>query len=158
GATGRLSSAGATIEVVTGTPMPASQWYRVWLSADPATGRVLIGQHALDGSPVTAEASASGLTLPARGTLQIGRDVTGKLEDPAVLRGFLTAWPDVGAPLEALPGLLAGWDFSRGIDTLTIHDLGPQACHGELVNMPSRAMVGIRWTGREQCWRHAPRD
>ena len=24
--------------------------------------------------------------------------------------------------------------------------------------MPTRAMVGTRWSGREQCWRHAPRD
>ena len=49
-----------------------------------------------------------------------------------------------------------GWDFSRGIDTQTINDIGPQACHGRLVNLPTRAVVGTRWTGREQCWRHAP--
>ena len=43
---------------------------------------------------------------------------TGKLEDPAILRGFVASWPDAGAALDALPGnLLAGWDFSRGIDT-----------------------------------------
>jgi N,N-dimethylformamidase len=81
------------------------------------------------------------------------------LEDPAILRGFVTSWPDAGAPLDALPGnLLAGWDFSRCIDTQELNDIGPHACHGRLVNMPTRAMVGTRWTGREQCWRHAPQD
>ena len=52
----------------------------------------------------------------------------------------------------------AGWDFSQGIDGQTIHDVGPHACHGRLVNMPTRAMVGTLWSGHEQCWRHAPRD
>ena len=26
------------------------------------------------------------------------------------------------------------------------------------MNLPTRAVVGTRWSGREQCWRHAPRD
>ena len=26
------------------------------------------------------------------------------------------------------------------------------------MNLPTRAVVGARWTGREQCWRHAPHD
>ena len=87
------------------------------------------------------------------------RHFTGKLEDPAILRGFVTFWPEIGTPLESFADdLLAGWDFSRGIDTQAIHDIGPHACHGRLVNMPTRAMVGTRWSGREQCWRHAPED
>ena len=167
GATARIRSQAATIELATGTPMQRARWYRVWLAADPADGRMLVGQQPLDGTPVTAQASAPGIALPSRGTLLIAAEnatapqhhFTGKLEDPAILRGFVASWPDAGAPLDALPGdLLAGWDFSRGIDTQEINDIGPQACRGRLVNMPTRAMVGTRWTGREQCWRHAPRD
>ena len=166
GATARIRSQPATIELATGTPMQRARWYRVWLAADPADGRVLVGQQPLDGTPVTAQASAPGIALPSRGTLLIAAEnatapqhhFTGKLEDPAILRGFVASWPDAGAPLDALPDLLAGWDFSRGIDTQEINDIGPQACHGRLVNMPTRAMVGTRWTGREQCWRHAPHD
>ena len=167
GATARIRSHGKTIELATGTPMQRARWYRVWLAADPTGGRMLIGQHPLDGAPVTAQASAPGVALPSRGTLLIAAEnatapqhhFTGKLEDPAILRGFVTSWPDAGAPLDALPGdLLAGWDFSRCIDTQELNDIGPQACHGRLVNMPTRAMVGTRWTGREQCWRHAPHD
>jgi N,N-dimethylformamidase len=57
GATARIASDGATVELATGASMQAARWYRVWLAVDPASGRVLIGQHPLDGS-VTAERAA----------------------------------------------------------------------------------------------------
>ena len=69
GATARITSAGATVELATGASMQAARWYRVWLAADPASGRVLVGQHPLDGSPVTAEMSASALALPSGGAV-----------------------------------------------------------------------------------------
>ena len=31
-------------------------------------------------------------------------------------------------------------------------------CGGRLVNLPTRAVTGAGWTGREMCWRHAPRE
>lgn len=163
GATGRVGA----VEVATGEAMQAARWYRVWLSADPATGRVLVGQQKLGSAAVTATAQAPGMALPSGCGVMFAagnaaapeHHFTGKLEDPAIIPGVVEAWPDPAATLDALaPGLLAGWDFSRGIDSETIHDVGPQACHGSLVNMPTRAVVGVRWTGREQCWRHAPRD
>ena len=77
---------------------------------------------------------------------------TGKLEAPAILAGFVTDW---SAPV---PPVLAAWDFAIGIPTQVITDTGPQACHGHLVNLPNRAMVGAGWTGQEMCWRHAPQD
>jgi N,N-dimethylformamidase len=163
GATGRVGP----VEVATGEEMQAARWYRVWLSADPATGRVLVGQHRLGGTAVTATAQAPEMALPSGGGVMFAaanaaapeHHFTGKLEDPAVIAGVVEAWPDPTATLDALaPGLLAGWDFSQGIDGEAIHDVGPQACHGSLVNMPTRAVVGVRWTGGEQCWRHAPRD
>ena len=167
GATARITFGSATIEVATGTPIHAARWYRVWLAADPTTGRVLVGQQPLDGVPVTAEATAPALLLPSGGAVLFAAEhaaapehhFTGKLEDPAILRGFVASWPDVGVSLEAMSAdLLAGWDFSRDIDTQAVHDNGPHSCHGRLVNMPTRAVVGTRWSGREQCWRHAPRD
>ena len=118
------------------------------------------GQQSLGAAPVTKATSAAGATLPAAGAVTIAADpdqkYTGKLEDPAILLGFVEAWPDPLVPLDALPGLLAGWDFSRGIDTAGITDVGPHACHGTLANLPTRAVVGARWSGTEQCWRHAP--
>jgi N,N-dimethylformamidase len=165
GATARITSGGSTIELATATAMRAARWYRVWLAVDPVSGRVLVGQQPLDGVPATADMVTPALVLPSGGTVIFAAEnaaapthhFTGKLEDPAILRGFVASWPDVGASLQTLAAdLLAGWDFSRGIDSQAIHDVGPHACHGRLVNMPTRAMVGTRWGGHEQCWRHAP--
>jgi N,N-dimethylformamidase len=167
GATARVTSKGAIVELATGTPMRPMRWYRVWLAADPAGGRIMVGQQPLDGAPAIAEQRAELPAMPAAGTVLLAasdasapaQHFTGKLEDPAILRGFVDKWPDRGAPLTALAAdLLAGWDLSQGIDTPIIRDIGPQACHGRLINMPTRAVVGSRWSGHEQCWRHAPAD
>jgi N,N-dimethylformamidase len=167
GAAARIISSGTTIEFATGTPMRPQTWYRAWLAVDPGSGRALVGQQGLDGAPLTAETSAPRVALPSGGKVMFAAEnapaprhhFTGKLEDPAIVAGYITAWPDVATTLQGLPfSVLAGWDFARGIDTQAIHDIGPQACHGRLVNMPARAMVGSRWSGREQCWRHAPRE
>ncbi len=50
----------------------------------------------------------------------------------------------------------AAWDFSAGIDSWTITDLGPHARHGTLHNLPMRAVRGARWTGEYLDWRQAP--
>ena len=49
--------------------------------------------------------------------------------------------------------ILGCWDFSRGIDTVDIEDLGP---HGRTFNLPARAVTGFNWDGTEHNWRHAP--
>ncbi|MGH7316461.1 MAG: N,N-dimethylformamidase beta subunit family domain-containing protein, partial [Candidatus Rokuibacteriota bacterium] len=41
---------------------------------------------------------------------------------------------------------------------IDIVDVGPHRLGGRLVNLPTRAVTGARWTGREMCWRHAPRE
>ncbi len=168
GASARLRCANGEVAVATGTPVAAARWYRVWLAADPGSGRVMVGQQPLDSiAPATAAIHASELRLPTGGKVLLAAQnaaaptghFTGKLEDPGILRGFIASWSDPGVTLEALaPDLLAGWDFSRGIDTQIITDIGPQACAGRLVNSPTRAVVGTRWSGTEHCWRHAPQD
>jgi len=88
-----------------------------------------------------------------------GQHFTGKIEDPALLSGFAPAFRDVLAEPAGL-GLpvMAAWDFSREIPSQSVIDIGPHGCHGRLVNLPTRAVVGARWFGAEMCWRHAPRD
>ncbi len=163
GATARI----ANTEIATGEPMQASRWYRVWLAVDPANGRILIGQQKLGGAPVVHETQVAELALPSGGSMLLAAEdaaeprhhFTGKLEDPAIIPAFISEWRDAAATLEALaPDLLAGWDLALGIDTASIYDIGPHACHGTLVNSPTRAVVGTRWSGREHCWRHAPQD
>jgi N,N-dimethylformamidase len=160
GATARLRWPGGAADVSTAARMLPNYWYRVWVGADPASGLVVVGQQRLDGdAPVCVRATAAGLVLPDGGTIMFAaekatapaRHFTGKLEDPAILLGCVEAWPSSF-------DVLAAWDFSRDIPTQTIADTGLQACHGRLVNLPTRAVVGAGWTGAEHCWRHAPRD
>ncbi len=162
GAGARLTWQDGSLALATHAPLGKNRWYRLWLTVDPASGRVLIGQQALaGGASAVSEAACEGLYLPSGGTLLLAAQdagapqahFTGKLEEPAVLAGWSAALPDPAA----MP-VLAAWDFSVGIDTDRITDTGPQDCHGKLVNMPTRAVVGARWTGREMCWRHAPED
>ncbi len=171
GAEARLRSPGegaTAARLCTGMPMKAGQWYRLWLSIDPSSGRVVLGQQALDhGSPSLVRSQAGHLAFPSQAAVLIAaeckhaphRHFTGKIEDPAILGAFVEGFSRPLAPMHDLGAeLLAGWDFSLGIDTQTITDVGQQACHGRLVNLPTRAVVGARWSGREMCWRHAPRD
>ncbi len=152
----------------TSAPLRAGLWCRLWASIDPATGKVIVGQQPLDGGkPAVVQGELAGVTLPSAAVVMIGaedvakprRHFTGKIEDPAILNGSAEIWSDPLASLDTLKSkLLAGFDFAAGMGTQAISDVGPQACHGKLVNFPNRAMVGTRWSGDEHCWRHAPRD
>ena len=168
GAKARVTTAGGETAIATGVPLLLRRWYRVWLGVDPSSGRVIVGQQPLEaGTPAVQETRAQGIALPAAGTIMFAAEnpaapthhFTGKLEAPAILPACVTGWSDAAAlPEELGPELLAAWDFSLGIGSQSIYDVGPHACHGSLVNVPTRAVVGARWSGHEMCWRHAPRD
>ena len=157
GIVARIASPTGEIALATGTPLPPRIWVRVTLSADPATGRVLLTQTPIGAPPARGEASGT-FTLPSGGTfLLAARDAaaprakfTGKLEAPAIFPGM--HHDGDGQPAHA------AWDFSDGIGTQIATDVGPQSCHARLINLPARGMVGSTWTGAEMCWRHAPRD
>ncbi|MBR0652893.1 LamG domain-containing protein [Roseomonas terrae] len=158
---------GTVADGVVATPQtPALRaWHRLWLSADAGSGRVTVGMVALDGGAESvATAVMPGLRLPPGGGRLViaadaagGRHLTAKIEDPALLEGYRDSFPQPGATLAELAPV-AGWDFARDTPTQRILDIGGQHCDGYLVNVPTRAMVGARWSGREMCWRHAPED
>jgi len=146
------------------------RWHRVWASLDTATGRLVAGFHTPDqlyepAHTATGQSPAPGAAVPQGGILHMavaepgtpGQGFTGKIEDPAVLDAFHTDWP---APLVRLTdhgdALIAGWDFAVGIGTQAIAGVGRAGQDGTLHNLPMRGVVGARWTGAEQCWRHAP--
>lgn len=54
--------------------------------------------------------------------------------------------------------LVAAWDFSEGIPTRTAVDTGPYHLHGDVVNLPTRAMTGPNWSGTESDWTRAPQQ
>jgi len=168
GAAAHLRWPGGGCSLQTFKPFLANCWHRIWLAVDPATGRVRIGQAAFDDRPAaTADAHMHGQTIRVPtgggphgdGTVLFAAEhagapsnhFDGKLEAPSILAGFLEPWSE---PSE----VLARWDFSADIETFGIRDLGPQGLHGRCVNMPTRAVVGSGWTGREMCWRHAPAE
>lgn len=82
----------------------------------------------------------------------------GRIEDPLLLRGTPRVTLDDPDALLASGRVLAWWDFSLGMEGEALHDRGPAALHGTLVNLPARAVKGSRWTGAEHAWRHAPRQ
>jgi N,N-dimethylformamidase len=170
GVTARMGVAGGSPrEVATGRPLTLRQWYRIWLVADPTAGTLRAGGLALAGGareeasvplPPASRLDASvPLLIGARLAPDARAHFNGKIEDPLVL-GAATRAPEtiVLDPLLPATGLVAGWDFSRGIDGLDVVDVGPHQLGGRLVNLPTRAVTGARWTGREMCWRHAPRE
>ncbi|MBN8926885.1 MAG: N,N-dimethylformamidase large subunit [Rhodospirillales bacterium] len=161
GASARLTWPGGAVALQADRALARQRFHRIWLAADPGSGRVLLGVEPLEqGHRTTATAVASGLRLPSGGGPVLvaaadaeGPDLhfSGKIERPAIHAGAHETFPDAR-------GALALWDFAIGIEGTAITDTGPHGCHGQVVNMPTRGMVGAFWSGREVCWRHAPAD
>jgi N,N-dimethylformamidase len=138
--------------VVTGKKLRARTWYRVWAHADPATGMLRVGQQPLKRAHASddegdAGATATGLALDAAQPILIGAEAAADRPAKRCFNGKIEAPRVVG---------LAAWDFARRIGTLEVEDSGPNGLHGMLVNLPTRAMKGASWTGRERDWKRAP--
>ena len=52
--------------------------------------------------------------------------------------------------------LIAAWDFSLDISTDRVTDTSKHGLCGRTINLPTRAVTGVNWTGTEYDWRHAP--
>ena len=155
-------------------PLVERAWHAVWLVVDTESGEVGAGWALLSprlgetGSPRAvratlpagaASATDAPLLLAAADHAHPAHHFNGKLEAPAVFDRPLTAEETHELAGGGTPGgASARWDFSRGVGTGRIEDTGPHGLHGTLVNVPGRGMTGSRWTGREMCWRHAPRE
>ncbi|MCY4442931.1 MAG: N,N-dimethylformamidase large subunit, partial [Deltaproteobacteria bacterium] len=168
-----LSDGAGTCGASVGKELRARAWYRVFLSYDADRGKLALGQQAFapammvdDSGVVTVDAVLGGSCVGSGDLLFAARTgsppcdhYNGKLEAPRVLAAALDPDAAFGAAGEA-PGsgdeIVAAWDFSREMSSARIIDTGPNAMHGETVNLPARAMKGSRWTGEELCWRHAP--
>jgi N,N-dimethylformamidase len=137
--------------IVTGKKLRSRIWYRVWASIDAKTGALRVGQQPLKrahGSDDESEATDNAaVTLDVARPILIGaeeakgrpahRFYNGKIEAPRI-QG------------------LAAWDFSRRIDSMEVEDTGPNALHGRLINLPTRAMKSSAWDGSERDWTKAP--
>ena len=106
--------------------------------------------------PVTVDPPAT-MLLAAADAGPVRRDhFNGRLEHPLLLHGVF----DAATPIEpaAVPAaaVIAWWDFSLDIPTRKISDRGPLGLHGELINLPTRAVRGASWRGDVLRWSEAP--
>jgi N,N-dimethylformamidase len=163
---------GAT-RVKTRLPLEERQWYRVFAVYDVATATLTAGQVRLEGgrpaaAPKTAttklDAGVAGLPVAgmpwiigALGGTPVKGHFNGKIERPVIAATAADAAAvETLATDSAASGVIAAWDFSQDMSSIRFLDAGPGKHHGQLVNLPARAMTGSNWTGREMCFRHAP--
>lgn len=149
-----LSVGDARVEIA--APMLSRRWYAIGGTVDVANGTLSLVQTPL--APVGAIVDGGRHAVSARlpsidgiARVTIAAEPAGNGAD-AVYNGKIEA-----PAIDALDGTrIAGWDFTQGIATQRIVDAGPQAAHGQLVNLPTRAMTGSNWTGAVHDWKSAP--
>jgi N,N-dimethylformamidase len=143
------------------------QWAFVAATFDPATGQARVYQasteilHQLQAG-ATSMLPPGDLLIAARELDIDGRPQAvfiGKIERPTLFDRALSpneieALRHADAPLPR--GVLAAWDFSKGITDTTVHDLSPSGLHGVTVNLPMRAVTDHTWSGEHLRWTAAP--
>lgn len=164
---GALALAGGA-KVSTGAAVKARVWTHLWATYDASKRVLTVGQapvRDITKAVVVETTLAAAPALDGEGDLLIGAlaglaphsHFNGKIEAPRIFdRALSDAEIAAAAAGGEVMGRLAFWDFAWEIMSQRIVDQGPHGMHGRLVNCPTRAMMGSRWTGREMCWRHAP--
>ena len=166
---------GARSVIGTGKPMLERRWYLVAATYDDAAGLITLVQRPIDtyayddAAEVTSTLDAtpvwpqSPLIIAGWSTDQerVGGAYNGKIDSPCLLSRALSAGELDGIFLRPMSStvrnsLVLGFDFSREIPSTRAIDIGPFGVHGEVVNLPTRAMKGWNWTGEEQCWWRKP--
>lgn len=159
--------------VTTPDILAAGRWHMVVAGYDGRDGEAFVGFERLD-LTVPRQAGLARLAIgrsPIRrsGDLliaaeQVGEDVcrhlNGKIEAPRIFNRVLSARElsalRNGVEPVTIGGLVAAWDFSRGISSRHITDVSGNGRHGRTVNMPMRGATGRNWNGTEVAWPHAP--
>jgi N,N-dimethylformamidase len=179
----RLGDASGNVaEVTSGKPMLVREWHLAAASYDAKQREVRLYQVPSREYVMTdaaAEVIEKVAVNPGRPTVPLviaahyvgshgnrlvtGGHYNGKLDRPAIAKtvlsrleieqGFHGTLPD-----RLKPSVVARWDFSREICSERIVDISANRLDGETVNLPTRAMKGANWSGREMCWRHAPEE
>ena len=157
--------------VAVGKALRVRAWYRVWARFDGESGKLTVAQQALapavgiddsglaESDGAASIATGAELRIAAGGGTTPAQHFNGKIEAPKVFARALSDSEIPGAISgRRVDGLAAAWDFAQAISSTQAVDTGPHGLHGELVNLPARAMKGARWSGREMCWRHAPEE
>jgi N,N-dimethylformamidase beta subunit-like, C-terminal/Concanavalin A-like lectin/glucanases superfamily len=162
---------GGRAVIGTGTRMLERRWYLVAAAYDDAAGLMTLVQRPTDTYAYddAAEVSSTIDITPAwpdspliiagwaLDQERVGGFYNGKIDSPAILSRALSAGELNGSFLRPMPAavrdsLVLAFDFSREIPSTRAIDAGPFGLHGDVANLPARAMKGWNWTGEEQCW------
>ncbi len=150
-------------EVATEVALTARRWWRLTASFDAVSGRLSLYQEPLptrSPSDALLQRRASAATVVEAlvgagvggGALTFAASFDGRLETPMLFDQAVD--PATGS---IPPGAaFARWDFSLGIGTTTVHDVGRYLLHGRTRQGPDRAVTGSRWDGTVQRWSDAP--
>ena len=179
----RIGDGEHTLAFNTGRPLYQRHWYEVAMSIDPATGISHLLQrpvHPYPCDPSQAQAQEHRVVLPGHAPAvrlaagiadderrdNEGRSIAfahynGKLEAPAIAARPLTAnerdllmrGAFAGIPVRELA---AGWDFGQAMSDCRIVDRTGKGADGHTVNLPTRAMKGVRWDGSEYNYQNKP--
>jgi N,N-dimethylformamidase len=167
---------GGEIAVRSGRAMLVRRWYLAAAIFDQVQGLVTLVQRPLERHPniddeavvsetvaIAAESCEAPLFMAgakmANGTVDLRYN--GKLDSPALIGRALEVAELDAALLRPMPEpirrhLIGAWDFSQGIPTTRIVDIGPLGLGGEVVNLPARAMKGWSWTAETMRWTDRP--
>ena len=177
-----LGNGKGKVETVhTGKPLVAHEWYFVAASYDAKTKAITLVQEPLHGYATKSDRAVvrrkstvgkvPGHNMPLimggyfktidKGRTVCGGHYNGKIDSPRIANRVLSAtemealktWP---INTELTNSVIGAWDFSADIPGVTVCDLSANLLHGEIVNLPARAMTGWNWTGEEMNWTNAP--
>lgn len=176
---GTIGTVTGVCTIDTAQPVALHAWTIVTLTVDAAKALVSLSATPIADRAITQSLSVS---LPAAPSLDAGSrhlsfasasgiapldTFNGRLEHPVLLARALADRHTTDShefdsnKIDALvaaagDACIGAWDFALEIQTRRIVDTGPAGNHGELVNTPTRAVVGSNWTGEEHSFRHAP--
>jgi len=85
----------------------------------------------------------------------------GRIQDVRLANRVLSAAEVDQMSSEKVPGklqrsLVGDWDFAKGIGTTKIHDVSGKGNHGNVLNLPERAVRGVFWNGDTIKWTDDP--
>ena len=160
--------AGGVERLSTGVPLVEGQWYILTASFDSSSRRVTLHQRqtamwAMDeyAASVERETSSRGpaendaplIVAGCADGLAVRNHFNGRIEAP---RLWNRAVPPEEADAVTENGLVAAWDFAEDTSSARIADVSGNRLDGTALNMPTRAVTGHGWQGRESDFRRAP--
>ena len=172
----RLATASGPQDVTLGSALVSRTWYLVRASFDADSGTAEVAMVPCPSSPSPlrpehARRVLKGVRPGYEGPLLFAatraaaggttRNYNGKLEAPRLIAAAIDAEAaglvDAAEPPAVLaPHCLGWWDFSKDMSTRRLVDRSSCGRDGRTLNLPARAMKGLRWDGSAMNWQEKP--